>query len=168
MRWIETTMLNVKFAWDDHTLTICTSSCLWGHSAAEGPSSRCDSWCRSHRRAAAGQDPWPAHRLRTRCTPGSASPCLAPPCWSVRAERDAQLFLGRGLSVFLIGTGPTQSWTYLYAHTVWMVALATLGTGQQTALCTQTKAPTDHTHVLKQPKHFVSQLTWQAEHSNRQ
>lgn len=53
-------------------------------------------------------------------------------------------------------TRPTQSWMYLYADTVWMVALATLGTGQQTALCTQTKASTDHTHVLNQNTSLVS------------
>lgn len=41
---------------------------------------------------------------------------------------------------------------YLNAYTEWMVALATLSTGQKTALCTKTKTPTHHAHVLKRKK----------------
>lgn len=37
-----------------------------------------------------------------------------------------------------------------------MVALATLGTGQQTPLRTQTKASTDHTHVLEENTSLVT------------
>lgn len=80
-------------------------------------------------------------------------------------ERDAYLFLGIGLSLFLIATGPTQSGMYLYAYTVWMVALATLGTGQQTALRTQTKASADHTHVLNQNTSLVSSYDRQSIHT---
>lgn len=62
-------------------------------------------------------------------------------------------------------TRPTPSWMYLYAYTVWMVALATLGTGQQTALSTQTEASTDHTHVLKQNTSLVSSCDRQNIHT---
>lgn len=45
---------------------------------------------------------------------------------------------------------------YLDAYAVRMVALATLGTGQQTPLCTQTEASTHHTHVLEKNTSLVT------------
>ena len=44
---------------------------------------------------------------------------------------------------------------YLYADTEWMVALATLSTGQKTAFRTKAKTPTHHTHVLELRKTLV-------------
>lgn len=48
---------------------------------------------------------------------------------------------------------------YLYSNTKWMVALATLSTGQKTALCTKAKTPTHHTHVLGKNK-IMSNPIW--------
>lgn len=45
---------------------------------------------------------------------------------------------------------------YLNANTKWMVALATLSAGQETALRTKAKAPTHHTHVLGKNTSSVS------------
>lgn len=45
---------------------------------------------------------------------------------------------------------------YLNANTKWMVALATLSAGQETALRTEAKTPTHHTHVLGKNTSSVS------------
>lgn len=45
---------------------------------------------------------------------------------------------------------------YLDANTKWMVALATLSAGQETALRTEAETPTHHTHVLGKNTSSVS------------